>query len=205
MSQPPAAPERTRRPIAHVVFYEPCIPGNSGAAIRLAALTGAVLHLVEPLGFDMSEAKLRRAGLDYHDLAHVELHPDLDDALAACGVGVADGADGVAGGADAESAVGGRAGTGGGTGTGTGASTPSVWAFTANTDVTLADADLALGDVLLFGPEPTGLPDHVLEDPRVTARVRIPMRPGLRSLNLANAATVALYELWRRADYVGGA
>ncbi|HEY0188187.1 MAG TPA: tRNA (cytidine(34)-2'-O)-methyltransferase [Cellulomonas sp.] len=61
----------------HVVFFEPRIPGNTGNAIRLAAATGATLHLVEPLGFEMDEPRLRRAGLDYHDLAHVVVHPDL--------------------------------------------------------------------------------------------------------------------------------
>lgn len=66
----------------HVVFVEPRIAGNTGNAIRMCAGTGATLHLVEPLGFDLDEAKLRRAGLDYHDLAHVEVHRDFD-ALAA--------------------------------------------------------------------------------------------------------------------------
>ncbi|WP_454294937.1 tRNA (cytidine(34)-2'-O)-methyltransferase [Salana multivorans] len=171
MSLPHLSPERPADPIAHLVFYAPCIPGNSGAAIRLAAITGAMLHLVEPLGFDMSEAKLRRAGLDYHDLAHVAVQPDLDAALDAAR---------------------------------TQTPTSRVLAFTAQTDVTINDVDLALGDVLLFGPEPTGLPEEVLADPRINQRVRIPMRPGLRSLNLANAATIAVYELWRRHGYVGG-
>ncbi|MGV8979319.1 MAG: tRNA (cytidine(34)-2'-O)-methyltransferase [Cellulomonas sp.] len=67
----------------HIVFFEPRIPGNTGSAIRLAAATGATLHLVEPLGFDLSEPKLRRAGLDYHDLAHVVVHPTFEAALAA--------------------------------------------------------------------------------------------------------------------------
>ena len=66
----------------HIVFWEPEIPGNTGAAIRLSACTGSVLHLVRPLGFDMDDAKLRRAGLDYHDLAHVRVHASLDGALA---------------------------------------------------------------------------------------------------------------------------
>lgn len=157
-------------PLAHLVFHEPRIPGNSGAAIRLAAITGASLHLVEPLGFDMSEAKLRRAGLDYHDLAHVAVQPNLDAALDA-------------------------AATASGPG--------SIWAFTGSGEVTLDEADLHVGDVLLFGAEPTGLPDEVLNDPRVTGRVRIPMLPGLRSLNLANAASIATYELWRRTGYRG--
>ena len=62
----------------HIVFYEPRIPGNTGAAIRLSACTGAALHLIEPLGFDFSDAHLKRAGLDYHDLANVRLHPSFD-------------------------------------------------------------------------------------------------------------------------------
>ena len=184
MSEPLASPTPAESPLAHLVFFEPCIPGNSGAAIRLAALTGAHLHLVEPLGFDMSEAKLRRAGLDYHDLAHVSVQPSLDATFAAAGVRESAASEGAPG----EGA----------------ASSPRVWAFTAATDVTLADVEFAVGDVLLFGPEPTGLPEHVLNDPRITSRVRIPMRPGLRSLNLANAATIAVYDLWRQHDYRGG-
>src|SRR5699024_7749160 len=62
-----------------IVFHTPEIPGNTGNAIRLAAVTGAHLHLVEPRGFDLSDAKLRRAGLDYHDLAHVTVHRSLAD------------------------------------------------------------------------------------------------------------------------------
>lgn len=158
---PPPGP-----PLAHLVFYAPRIPGNSGAAIRLAALTGATLHLVEPLGFDMDEAKLRRAGLDYHDLAHVVVQPDLDAVLDAVGPA-------------------------------------SVWAFTGSARRSFVDVPYGVGDALLFGPEPTGLPQEVLDDPRITERLRIPMRPGLRSLNLANAASVAVYELWRQQGYVG--
>ncbi|EEH64045.1 putative RNA methyltransferase, TrmH family, group 2 [Gleimia coleocanis DSM 15436] len=66
----------------HIIYFEPEIAGNSGAAIRLSACTGSMLHLVEPFGFDMEDSKLRRAGLDYHDLAHVQTHPDLEDAFA---------------------------------------------------------------------------------------------------------------------------
>ena len=66
-----------------ILFHTPEIPGNTGNAIRLAAITGAELHLVEPLGFDFSDAKLRRAGLDYHDLAVVTVHKDIDAAWTA--------------------------------------------------------------------------------------------------------------------------
>ncbi|UNX56358.1 tRNA (cytidine(34)-2'-O)-methyltransferase [Georgenia sp. TF02-10] len=151
----------------HVVFYEPRIPPNTGNAIRMVACTGATLHLVEPLGFDLSDAHLRRAGLDYHDLARVAVHPDLDSALAAVAPG-------------------------------------RVLAFTGHASTSFADVDYLPGDALLFGPEPTGLPAEVLADPRVTARLRIPMVPGTRSLNLSNAAAVAVYEAWRQHGYAGG-
>lgn len=150
-----------------LVFFSPRIPGNTGSAIRLAAATGAHLHLVEPLGFDMSEAKLRRAGLDYHDLAHVTVHPDLDAALATLPAA-------------------------------------RVFAFTTSATHRHSDVQFADDDVLLFGPEPDGLPDEVLAHPRVTAELRIPMLPGRRSLNLTNAASVAVYEAWRQLGFPGG-
>ena len=150
-----------------IVFFAPCIPGNTGNAIRLAAATGAHLHLVEPLGFDMSEAKLRRAGLDYHDLAHVTVHPDLDTCL--------------------DSLPGQR-----------------VFAFTTHTRERFTDVAYVDGDVLLFGPEPDGLPAEVLAHPRITAEVRIPMLEGRRSLNLANAASIATYEAWRQLGFPAG-
>ena len=150
----------------HIVFFEPRIPGNTGSAIRLAAATGATLHLVEPLGFDLSEPKLRRAGLDYHDLAHVTVHPDFDACLDAIGPA-------------------------------------RVFAFTAHGRRRHTDVDYLPGDVLLFGPEPDGLPDEVLGHPRVTELVRIPMLPARRSLNLSNSAAIAVYEAWRQQSFAG--
>lgn len=148
------------------MFFSPRIAGNTGAAIRLSAATGATLHLVEPLGFDLTEPKLRRAGLDYHDLAHVVVHPDLDTALA-----------GVPG--------------------------SRVLAFTTGATTSYAEVAYSDGDVLLFGPEPDGLPNDVLTHPRVTSRLRIPMLPGRRSLNLSNAAAIAVYEAWRQLGFAG--
>lgn len=150
----------------HLAFYEPKIPGNTGAAIRLAACTGAMLHLIEPLAFDMNDTKLKRAGLDYHDLAHVQVHPNLDDLL--------------------------------------GQMTGRVWAFTGRTDNFYSDVEYQDEDCLLFGPEPDGLPAHVMNDPRITSLVRIQMRPGIRSLNLANAASIATYEAWRQLGFPDG-
>ena len=150
-----------------LVYFSPQIPGNTGSAIRLAAATGAHLHLVEPLGFDMSEAKLRRAGLDYHDLAHVTVHPGLEAAL--------------------DALPGAR-----------------VLAFTTRASVPYTSVEYADDDALLFGPEPSGLPDDVLAHPRITAELRIPMLAGRRSLNLTNAASIAVYEAWRQLGFPGG-
>lgn len=67
----------------HVILFEPEIPPNTGNVIRLCANTGASLHLVEPLGFELDEPRLKRAGLDYREWASVCSHPDLDACLAA--------------------------------------------------------------------------------------------------------------------------
>ena len=150
----------------HIIFLEPEIPGNSGAAIRLAACTGAFLHLVEPLGFDMSDTKLKRAGLDYHDLAHVKVHHTFDEALAE---------------------VPGR-----------------IWAFTGHASRHYSDITYADGDGLLFGRESVGLHDWAMSHPRVSECVRIQMREGIRSLNLANSASIALYEAWRQLGFPDG-
>ncbi|HEU0191808.1 MAG TPA: tRNA (cytidine(34)-2'-O)-methyltransferase [Mycobacterium sp.] len=150
-----------------VMFYAPRIAPNTGNAIRMVAATGAELHLVEPLGFDLSEPKLRRAGLDYHDLASVTVHPSLPAAW--------------------EALAGAR-----------------VFAFTAHASTAFTDVRYQPGDVLLFGPEPTGLDATTLTDPHITAQVRIPMLPGRRSLNLSNAAAVAAYEAWRQHGFPGG-
>jgi len=69
----------------HVVLFEPEIPPNTGNAIRLCANTGATLHLIKPLGFRLDDKSLQRSGLDYHDLASVQVHADLEAALNALG------------------------------------------------------------------------------------------------------------------------
>lgn len=150
------------------MFVEPRIPPNTGNAIRLVAGTGATLHLVEPLGFDLSEPKLKRAGLDYHDLASVAVHPDLDSALSSPALMIS-----------------------------------RVFAFTAHATRWFTDVEFVPGDVLLFGPEPTGLSDTVLSHDRVTERLRIPMVGGRRSLNLSNSAAVVAYEAWRQQGFTG--
>ncbi|MDR0946052.1 MAG: tRNA (cytidine(34)-2'-O)-methyltransferase [Bifidobacteriaceae bacterium] len=150
----------------HVMFFEPRIPANTGNAIRLSAITGCVLHLVKPLGFDLSDAKLRRAGLDYHDLADVRIHENFEEAVAA---------------------VPGQ----------------RIYAFTTQAHENSYDIHYESDDVLLFGPEPDGLPAWVKTHPAITQQVRIPMLPARRSLNLSNSAAIAVYEAWRQHDFEG--
>jgi tRNA (cytidine/uridine-2'-O-)-methyltransferase len=156
--------EKTMGAVFRIAFHQPVIPGNTGNAIRTAAATGSELHLIGPLGFDLDDTKLRRAGLDYHDLASVTVHADMDAAWSAF--------------------AGAR-----------------VFAFTGRATTNFTDIRYAAGDVLLFGTEPTGLPADVLADERVTERVRIPMLAGRRSLNLSNAAAIAVYEAWRQHGF----
>ncbi|BBZ45678.1 tRNA (cytidine(34)-2'-O)-methyltransferase [Mycobacterium parmense] len=149
-----------------LMFVSPRIAPNTGNAIRTVAATGCELHLVEPMGFDLSEPKLRRAGLDYHDLASVTVHASLAAAWEEL--------------------------------------TPErVYAFTSHAPTSFADIGYRPGDVLMFGPEPTGLDAQTLADPHVTQQVRIPMLAGRRSLNLSNAAAIAVYEAWRQHGYPG--
>jgi tRNA (cytidine/uridine-2'-O-)-methyltransferase len=149
-----------------VMFYSPRIAPNTGNAIRMVAATGCELHLVQPLGFDLSEPKLRRAGLDYHDLASVTVHESLTAAWRVI-------------------------------------SPARVFAFTTHAQRSFADVSYRPGDVLLFGPEPTGLDAQTLADPHISDKVRIPMIGGRRSLNLSNAEAVAVYEAWRQHSFAG--
>ena len=151
----------------HVIFDNPVIPGNTGNAIRLCANTGAVLHLVEPLGFNFDDKHLKRAGLDYHDLADVQIHPDIAACFAALG--------------DAR-----------------------IFAFTTKATSYYQDVAYQDGDALLFGTEPTGLPEAHSHHPKVTDQVRIPMLPSRRSMNLSNSAAVAVFEAWRQMGFTGG-
>ncbi|SFT97048.1 tRNA (cytidine/uridine-2'-O-)-methyltransferase [Actinopolyspora lacussalsi subsp. righensis] len=148
----------------HVVFYHPEIPGNTGNAIRMVAGTGSALHLIEPLGFRVTDADLKRAGLDYHDKAVLRVHPDLESAWRAI-------------------------------------RPRRIIAFTVQAERSYETIDYRPDDVLLFGPESVGLPEGVLPSEPETSRVRIPMVPGIRSMNLANSAAVAVYEAWRQQGF----
>ena len=155
-----------------VILFEPEIPPNTGNVIRLCANTGTRLHLVEPLGFSLEDKQLRRAGLDYHEYAVLQVHPDLDTALAAIAR--------------------------------TNGTAPRLFALTTRGTVRHDQPAYAPGDALLFGPETRGLPADVLDRVPEAQRVRLPMRPDNRSINLSNAVAVVVFEAWRQHGFAGG-
>ncbi|MBN8801354.1 MAG: tRNA (uridine(34)/cytosine(34)/5-carboxymethylaminomethyluridine(34)-2'-O)-methyltransferase TrmL [Lysobacteraceae bacterium SCN 69-123] len=157
----------TAPPVFHVLLYQPEIPPNTGNVIRLCANTGARLHLIEPLGFDLSDRQLKRAGLDYHEYARMQVHPDLDTALARIA--------------------------------------PSrLFAMSTRASVRYDSVRFADGDAFLFGPETRGLPQELLDALPAGHRLRLPMQPDNRSLNLSNSVAVVVFEAWRQHGFVGG-
>jgi tRNA (cytidine/uridine-2'-O-)-methyltransferase len=145
-----------------IVLFQPEIPPNTGNAIRLAANTGARLHLVEPLGFSMDDRQLKRAGLDYHELAQVRTHKDW---------------------AALRSSLTGR----------------RMFAFTTKATRLYTEIQYAADDAFVFGAETQGLPQDVLDE--IPVQLRLPMRPGNRSLNLSNAVAVVVFEAWRQLGF----
>ncbi|AHV93268.1 tRNA (cytidine(34)-2'-O)-methyltransferase [Bordetella holmesii] len=153
----------------HVILVCPEIPPNTGNAIRLCANTGAQLHLVRPLGFELDDVRLRRAGLDYHEWQPMQVHDELPVALAA-----------------------------------TGAPPDRIFAMTTHGARSAAGMVYQPGDVFVFGRETAGLSDEHVALFAPAQRLRLPMRPGQRSLNLSNAVAVTVFEAWRQQDYAGG-
>jgi len=147
----------------HIVIFEPEIPPNTGNLIRLSANTGAALHLIKPIGFRLDRKSVRRAGLDYDELATVRVHDTYAAARAAL---------------------------------------PGNWfAIETGSARRHVDAKFAAGDVLLFGSERRGLPPEVLGSIAAENVLSLPMLAGNRSLNLSNAAAVAVYEAWRQIGF----
>ncbi len=155
-----------------VILFQPEIPPNTGNAIRLCANTGARLHLVRPLGFTLEDKQLRRAGLDYHEYAPMQVHDDLDAALAA--ISTANG------------------------------TTPRLFALSTRGSTRFDMPAYREGDAFLFGPETRGLPEAVFDTVPQHQRLRLPMRPDNRSLNLSNSVAVVVFEAWRQQGFAGG-
>jgi len=154
--------------VFHVVLVEPEIPPNTGNVIRLCANTGAQLHLVEPLGFPLDDARMRRAGLDYHEFAAMRVHANWQAFLDSIHVDPA-----------------------------------RIFAFTTHGSSIFSGLRFAPGDVFVFGAETRGLDPALRESFPPTQRIRLPMRPDNRSLNLSNAVAVVVFEAWRQQGFVG--
>ena len=146
----------------NIVLVEPEIPGNTGNIARTCAITGAMLHLIEPLGFSIEEKQIRRAGLDYWDKLKLQTYKNLDVFFAEH-----------AGGA--------------------------FYYFSTKARQTYTEVVYPEETFMLFGKETAGLPEKLIFD----TAVRIPMREELRSLNLGNAAAIAIYEYCRQRDFAG--
>ena len=151
----------------HIALHCPKIAANAGNVIRLVSNNGCHLHLIEPLGFDLEEKKLRRAALDYRDLARVTVHPNYEAFLEAMG-------------------------------------DRRIFALTTKGSRPHDEPEYQEGDVLLFGSETSGLPDEIRNAIPEERRIRIPMLPNARSMNLSNAVAVVSYEAWRQVGFSGG-
>jgi tRNA (cytidine/uridine-2'-O-)-methyltransferase len=151
----------------HIILFEPEIPPNTGNIIRLCANTGAQLHLVKPLGFSLEDKQLKRAGLDYHEYANLQVHENWD----ACKLALAG---------------------------------KRMFALTTKGSTRYTDLQFKADDVFVFGPETRGLPQDIRDEFLPEHRVRLPMLPDSRSLNLSNSAAILLYEAWRQVGFSGG-
>lgn len=153
----------------HVVLVEPEIPPNTGNIIRLCANSGAQLHLIEPLGFPLDDARMRRAGLDYHEFASMLVYKNWDDFLEKM------------------------------------SPDPSrMFAFTTRGSSIFSTLRFRPGDMFIFGSETKGLSPEIHAFFKEGHRVRLPMRPDNRSLNLSNSVAIAVYEAWRQNGFAGG-
>lgn len=157
----------------HVVLVEPEIPPNTGNVIRLCANSGVQLHLIEPLGFPLDDAKMRRAGLDYHDYAQMKVHRDWQAFLDSF---------------HPEQPL----------------NPARMFALTTHGSTPFASIAFQAGDIFVFGSETKGLDPSLRTSFPASQRIRLPMRPDNRSLNLSNTVAVVVYEAWRQNGFIGG-
>ncbi|AMC36975.1 tRNA (uridine(34)/cytosine(34)/5-carboxymethylaminomethyluridine(34)-2'-O)-methyltransferase TrmL [Janthinobacterium sp. B9-8] len=150
----------------HIVLFQPEIPPNTGNVIRLAANTGCSLHLVKPLGFELEDKRMRRAGLDYHEFSTMKIHESW---------------------ADCQAALAGQ----------------RFFAMTTKGSTRHDRIIYQTGDVFVFGPETRGLPEEIRDEFAADRRIRLPMMPDNRSLNLSNAVAITVFEAWRQMDFAG--
>ncbi len=170
-----------QNPTIHIVLVQPKMPSNTGNIIRLCANTGAKLHLVKPLGFELDDKKLRRAGLDYHEYANLQVYDTWQDLFThlqnlACQHIVA-------------------------------LTTKFSQPF-YDYDFKIKNSAENQNIALVFGSETDGLPQNIRNDianyhTKKNNWLRLPMLPTSRSLNLSNSVAICLYEVWRQLEFYG--
>jgi len=149
----------------HIALFEPEIPPNTGNIMRLCVNTNSSLHLIHPLSFSLDEKRLRRAGMDYRDIAVIHEHDNYESFLNSLDT------------------------------------VNHIYALTIKGKRSHTEVTYQEGDIFLFGPESRGLPDSVLDSLDDDHKVRIPIMPGSRSLNLSNTAAIMVYEALRQHDF----
>ena len=149
----------------NIVLHEPEIPQNTGNIARTCAATGAALHLIRPLGFEIDDRKLKRAGLDYWHYLDITYYDGLEDFFA---------------------------------------KHPEAVFYCLSTKAKNLYTDIRYPSpvFLFFGKETKGLPEDFLHA-NPDRCVRLPMREGLRSLNLSNSVAIAVYEVLRQGNFEG--
>ena len=152
-----------------IVLVEPEIPQNTGNIIRLAANTGSTLHLIQPLGFQLEDKKMRRAGLDYHEFAAITVHTGWQNFK--------------------ENIEGNR----------------NLIGLSTKGSKLYSTINFKANDLIVFGSETRGLPNHIRKDIGQENIYRIPMKPDSRSLNLSNAVAIIIYQAWQQDHFSGGA
>ncbi len=157
-------------PMFHIILYQPEIPPNTGNVMRLCANGGFSLHLVKPLGFEITDRQLARAGMDYRDLVNVTVHEDWETLATTLSLKTDD---------------------------------PRLFALSTRGRVAHTAPAYRAGDIFLFGQETAGLPCTLLDAIPPGQRLRIPMRPDCRSLNLSNSVAIVAYEAWRQHGFDG--
>lgn len=160
----------------NIVLHQPEIPQNTGNIGRTCVATGAALHLIEPLGFSLSEKQLKRAGMDYWDKLEVHRYINFEDFLEknpAILRGLAGAPEGA-----------------------------KLWMATTKAKHVYSDVQIGPDDYIMFGKESAGIPEEILVEYEETC-IRIPMLDQIRSLNLSNSVAIVLYEALRQNQFAG--